>query len=709
MKKSVLFGFFWLWAFCFIACNDEEIEKIEATEGEGNIELSIAMAGDFELDTRSALVSSEPMHHIEHLYAYLFAAPDGVDLSVDNATCVYEEELPWKASEEALSVFRCKLKAGAYQAIEQNNPSHKTDPRFLVMVVGVDNNKDTYTFPVKEAKDHLGMTGKKLSDVKFELAGDPQLMSYTELFAGYTRFSSKETLISVNIKRRVAGVLCYLKDIPAIVNNYHIIGVQLHCTGGLNRMAMLKPKADFSGFEDLTQDQKDPNNTLVVEANLKEMGAEADENNQLLYIPPIQEEGVLKTLPNTLLMGAYMLPIKEGAQFTIRLVGEERDSDGNVTGQPHVFTEKETDGFFVVKNNEAQSNYSLRPDFIYNIGLKPYATDVDYDDPMSLKGKPIVVTPKPWTSKDVLVDFSNVQMGISLSTGHASAFKYDCIAETYPLQVKALSADYENAAWTLTSSVDWLLFLNEKGEKVSVLKGVGDQAIQMCLSDYINANSEKVSVPDEDYRVALLTLNVDGAPLKTTATVRQWNALIVKTCDEKHNRIWKIAFRRLDNGASFNENGTMNVDAVSTYEWGYEYVFPTSIFDGGIGNDTGDDGLSNYESMKRESGMLINKQHWPKSVVNLAHKEDWFVPARIELHALLVQMGNVKSANLGEDVKRWSSTAVLGVNYWSYVSDRSIIGKANWWDEKSAYEAARDLKCRARLAHKIPESPAMLN
>lgn len=212
------------------------------------------------------------------------------------------------------------------------------------MVMATDNNKDTYTFPWSDGKSnddiHLGMTGKKLSDVKMALATNvkPEQMAYTEVFAGFRKFTTSESLINVKLTRRVAGVICYLTDIPAKINDYHIIGAELHWSGGLNKSGVLKPgnlKNDEESFADLDSDEKvDPLTTLLAKINLKEMGAEAD--GDLLYIPAINQEGVLKTLPNTAFMGAYMLPVKTGGQFIIKLVGEKRDAEGNVVEEEHV-------------------------------------------------------------------------------------------------------------------------------------------------------------------------------------------------------------------------------------------------------------------------------------------------------------------------------------------------------------------------------------
>ena len=121
-----------MWAVCFTACKEDNLPT-EGTQQAEDLELVISFDNEFEMGSRSALTSSEPTHHIEYMYAYVFANENSNDLTVEDATCIYEEKLPWEASAEAQSVFRCKLKEEIYQKLTANNPEKK----YLVMVVAV--------------------------------------------------------------------------------------------------------------------------------------------------------------------------------------------------------------------------------------------------------------------------------------------------------------------------------------------------------------------------------------------------------------------------------------------------------------------------------------------------------------------------------------------------------------------------------------------
>ena len=94
----------------------------------------------------------------------------------------------------------------------------------------MDNNTDTYNFPYDEETEHTSdlILGQPLSEVKLKLAeaaagtttsdADKAFkMANTEVFSGRTSFKADDQIIKVSLQRCVAGVLCYLTDIPYYV------------------------------------------------------------------------------------------------------------------------------------------------------------------------------------------------------------------------------------------------------------------------------------------------------------------------------------------------------------------------------------------------------------------------------------------------------------------------------------------------------------
>lgn len=693
--KQIMILWIILWAVCFTACKEDNLPTEGAQQAE-DLELVISFDNEFEMGSRSALTSSEPTHHIEYMYAYVFANEKGNDLTVENATCIYEEKLPWEASAETQSVFRCKLKEEIYQTLTANNPEKK----YLVMVVAVDNNKDTYTFPSTGTSSediHLGMVGAKLNEVKMALATgvDDSQMAYTEVFAGFRQFTTKQSQVQVTLTRRVAGVLCYLTDLPAKVNDYYIIGVQLHWSTFLNTEGILKPENLTEGEESFADselsDKLPSTTTLLAEVDLKEMGAEESSDGSTLYIPPVSVEGTLETLTNSVLMGAYMLPIQAEGHFVIKLVGEKRETDGTPTSESeHVFTETPSEGYFAVKqlaeDGTLVENYGITADYIYNIGYKPYSADTDYDDPLSLKGTEFKVVASEWESRDdIHVDFPNTQLGIVLSTDKKAGYRHDCVAGTDDIKVEALTEDYKDKPWTLTITYPdddkggWCSFSANSSE---TLTGVGDKDITINFNEYVDPASKKIENPDEDYREATITLQVDGTAISSSIKVRQWNALIVNIEEDKR------AFRRLDKGASFNVDGTMDDSNVFLCQWSYDDLYPSSFFWGGIAYNTNSNGLTNRNHLDEFD--YLYQDEWESSIINLAYEAPWYLPAKSELSTFFDSYGNYKTAYISKDGEWWSATAVNATPNKSYSYKTGGI-----------QEQERTSLCRARLCKQI--------
>lgn len=720
MKNIITILAILLTVFC-TSCKKDNISAGEHEPSDGGIELAISLAGEFEMGSRSALTSSEPMHHIEHMYAYVFAVKGETGITVDNAECVYEEKLPWTATAEGATVFRCRMRPG----FEDKNKE------YLVMVVATDNNKDTYTFPCSDGSSnadiHLGMTGRKLSEVKMALAtsAEPEQMAYTEVFAGFRKFTTSESLINVKLTRRVAGVICYLTDIPAKINDYHIIGAELHWSGGLNSSGVLKPlnlTNDEESFAGLDFDVKvEPKTTLLAKINLKEMGAEADASGELLYIPAINQEGVLKTLPNTAFMGAYMLPVITEGQFIIKLVGEKR----NVDGDEYVFKDTDTDGYYTVNNSSSEDSYTISADYIYNIGYKPYSTDTDYDAPLSLKGDDIKVTPSDWYQIKVDVGFSDVQMGLVFDTGKTANFKYDCIETTDVLKVTSTSTDGSDniKTWKLAivypagteTNDEWLHFADNKTE----LTGTGPQDVTIYLKDYVDSASPNKNNPDDDYRTVSIVFTVDETQLSTTSYIRQWNALIVDDEELKVDGKQVVAFRRLDLGYKFDKDGNVVPEdgLAQTYQWGFDEYVRWDIYDD-YNDDISLSGLSNTQRiMQKHNGDDL----WSNSAVGKAYKQTskqtWYLPARVEINALMnacfgkedvtgQYVSLYPSMNLSIDGEWWSSTVKGWTEESSYYGSVSVKKEddktdwsehEDWWNNKN-YAAKKSSQFRIRQA-----------
>ena len=339
-------------------------------------EIAITIGNEYELSTRSAITSAEQIQHIEHMYAYVFSSGNEDDNKLDenSLTCIYEEKLPWEPVEKLTEEFRCRLKAELY-----DNP----DKNYLLLVVAVDNNKDTYTFPKAEGMSsqdiHLGLAGQqnlKLDDLQLALRGNVSNMAYTEVFAGATVFQSRNQLINVELTRRVAGLLCYVTDIPASIDGYDIIGMQLRATGALKTAFSLAPDLGIeqeTGIKDFqeeyaTGEATGEGSNVIAEVDLEALGAEAGPDGQHLYIPSIVQEGVLQTLQNTALLGAYSLPV-ESTGLRLVLKGRKTETIGDETKVEVKFFEQEGSGNYGINNEAGESEYPLCSNHIYSLRM----------------------------------------------------------------------------------------------------------------------------------------------------------------------------------------------------------------------------------------------------------------------------------------------------------------------------------------------------
>ena len=125
-----------------------------------------------------------------------------------------------------------------------------------------------------------------------------------------------------------------------------------------------------------------------------------EKNTQRLYVPAM-DNGVVKTKENTILFGAYLLPIENSTVTD--------DNTTNATLKLVLKAKNEVQQTaFIVKNTvmnisgadgttiEPAYAYSLKANRLYSIGSKPFATDTDADQPASLKGKEVELKVMGW-------------------------------------------------------------------------------------------------------------------------------------------------------------------------------------------------------------------------------------------------------------------------------------------------------------------------
>lgn len=751
------------------ACKSDTPLEPETTVGDGEQVLEITVDGDFYASSRSTaasagykLVSSQAIQHIEHLYAYIFNGSDR------DATCVYVTEIPWEQNSQQGSASL------TYRLKEANLPQYVTDRKpsdMQVLVVAVDNNTDTYNFPYDEETEHTSdlILGQPLSEVKLKLAeaaagtttsdADKAFkMANTEVFSGCTFFRADDQIIKVSLQRCVAGVLCYLTDIPYYVGSgteevNKISSIELQLGNSLNLNTEYVSFCDGETFGSAAS-----NNNVIASVNISEYiygkgtmdgtlyvmpedESLTDKNTQRLYVPAM-DNGVVKTKENTILFGAYLLPIKCENTAT----DDNATNATNATSTLKLVLKATGDNqtTFIVKNtvtsisgsdgttNESEYDYSLKANRLYSIGSKPFATDTDADQPASLKGKEIELNVLEWNngnkdgSNDVNFPVYSLKSTISAdwNTQYAN-YIFNCMSETrtvyiYPSKDDAqslnfkvqgvYSTEFENNPWVKFRFINeetgkpfeeydgWYTIIN-KNDIPTELKEKTRMALEVRLNDYVKEKdilgnsliTDKKDALLKDFRTATLQLvNASDGAVLSSVPIQQFNAITYGN----------LGFSRLDYGATMGDNGKSNLDGAKI-EWGFYDVYRNDFWNSFyVDSDIEKDGQKNYNNLKdKTSDCAIVKMH--KEAIGYDGNIFWFLPAKQEIYDFVEKVreqGLISDLNFNLDYY-WTSSAyyVLGFRY-RYDAQALKISE----NEADIYTVKRDEYHYCRQAIKIP-------
>lgn len=760
MKKlscyiGLLMAMFWL-----AACKSDTPFEPETTVGDGEQVLEITVDGDFYASSRSTatsagykLVSSQAIQHIEHLYAYIFEGGN------DDAKCVYVTEIPWEQNSQQGSASL------TYRLKEANLPQYgKSDMQ--VLVVAVDNNTDTYYFPYEGVANHADDTnnqegnnaiiGKSLNAVKLKLAeaavgttiseADKAFkMANTEVFSGHVSFNAVDQIIKVSLQRCVAGVLCYLTDIPYYVGSgteeaNKISSIELQLGNNLNL------NTEYASFyDDAKFASESSSNNVIASVNIleyiygkgttdgilyvqKEDESLTDKNTQRLYVPAM-DNGVVKTKENTILFGAYLLPIENTAtddktiHATLKLVLKAKEGEqqtafivkNTVTSVPG----KPDAGGNPTTITESAYAYSLKANRLYSIGSKPFATDTDTDQPASLKGKEVELDVLGWSNGNEDgtndVNFPVYSLKSTISADWNTEYEnyiFNCMSETrtvyiYPSEEDAQSLNFKvqvaysdefiNTPWVKFRFIDeetgkpfdghddWCTTIDKIPE---VLKGKTRMALEVRLNDYVKENdilgnssiTDKKDALLKDYRTANLQLvNSSNTNVLSSVPIRQFNAITVKFDYERKS--YSVGFSRVDLWDEMEDDGVA-VGKGRYDSWGFPgVVIPWDIY--GTTYDSNVDGEIN----SNDANKTYHKKYYETSALyyarvrsvddELGDERYWYLPAREELGAffnnVVKKIGSYNVNNLIEVVNVHHDAF-----YWTSSSDGSDNGRNSY-------------------------------
>ena len=208
---------FWMLIAALSSCTDDEIIDVPEPQPQTGIVIRLS-AGDLE-QTRTDLTSQANLQHVEKVYALLYRGHYKEGQTVEDTTKLIacDELTDWNPEDEGNGGPHGK----EYKLPETEN---LIQGNYTVLCIGLDDNDEapnevggsgeTYNLP-----EAISTIGSKLSEAKATLAQDKRKedIAKSELFAGWNQFHfapDSLNIVDVEMKRRVAGVICYLTDVP---------------------------------------------------------------------------------------------------------------------------------------------------------------------------------------------------------------------------------------------------------------------------------------------------------------------------------------------------------------------------------------------------------------------------------------------------------------------------------------------------------------
>ena len=550
------------------------------------------------METRTNLTSTAATQNVDTVYIALYKVnEDGV---YDNATFVAARNFDW-SNESSLTSYEKQTQIFKFEDLVSGE--------YVILAVGVDaDSRTTYFTDLSDFENKLNSTNANTLANAKAIAANAASIATSELFAGWNTFTYEpdiENKVEVEMKRRVAGVLCYLKDIPSTITKsdgtYIVTKVQLRLFANQNsaiRLARKEKGENNIGLQEDFGETQLENSDILMSYNLKGFSSKDG-----FYEIPVTDN---TRLPNTILMGAYMLPIEyspdENNKSTLTLeVWGTNDNLASGASPEEVCIQS----FPVLQNGLSSGNdaekYSIYSNYIYHIGQKPDNNSTEGDYPESLAGEKITVTAKVWDKEKVNVEFPTVPVEVFMELWNAentmqyetSKYIFDCIGTEAILKVQN---SLLHTPWILTIVGDGV-YIRSKDMVNGVYtyskeyKCTDEEAnstdmieIPVLITDYAVYNDYSTISLENDIRTTTLYMSAqDNSETFQPIEVKQYNAVNVQFEDKEINQKVYRGFSRFNWGTIRNSIGEVISNGVP-HNWGYKIMDEHTII-GGIPSD----------------------------------------------------------------------------------------------------------------------------
>ena len=447
------------------ACEDT-LDNPAAHTGNGPALTLVLDNNEDNAGTRTELTGSDATHHVQTVDILIFEGTN------DEATYVGTETVDWPQN----TVDAQPVNRMTYTLTHNFN----ANTSYTLLGVGKDDQFDN-TYNIDEDQT-LGQTYAKLKDGK-----DQKAIAACEFFTGTVSFTyTKEVQIDdLLMKRRVAGVMLYVTDIPTKIGDQKTARIEL-CLGEDQKSSVLL-KRDLEDKE-----WREP------------AGQTALDNSQVLATITLPEangtDEIYQTdgTPTVFNGGLYILPMNREADaatptFLIKIYGGDKDETLLKT-------------FVVLNQSEEEENrevFDIRSNYIYSIGTE--------DEPVSLSDDVILLEVLPFTGMDVDHDFGPARIqAVFQPDFDKENYRFNCINDTFQVRVEpslfgdnwrinipstttAYNKDFTETAYSTISGSEqmthWLYILHNDGTVTTTYECTAEEAkegatITFVILDY---------------------------------------------------------------------------------------------------------------------------------------------------------------------------------------------------------------------------------
>ena len=709
MNKIKTFMLLALTALAVASCSKDDLPGSSGNvtpEGRG-IYLSFSDGAD----TRSTLQSSEVDYKdVDGVFLYVFNG------NTADAPCIYSQDIGWVNEDKDKNVEEL-----ISQRFWISYDVPEGDITFLA--VGVDDRADD-VYGFNDTHDESLTLGTLMAQLAAGKGKDD--MAHAQFFSGYVsqKVGADDDVINVEItlRRKVAGVLAYLKNIPYKVEDTQVTDLKIKLGQKQHTQMALWSDSDEEQFG--TGELADDDQYLFVQNLSNTYKADSEDRYYVIPAKTVDEDGVV-TLENSLLMGAFLLPIEAGSEPTLTLELWGNKLEG---GTEPVYKVLKT---YQITNDNA-TDFPIEENKLYSIGKKLSDTSTDGDKPADLSGNILQVFVEEWCEHYIPNVFPTVTAPASIVCDYnPDKYIFDAPGTTFQITVYPSTSSKEGEQpfpWKLSieygdgenepnnglnkSETDWLHIIKKNAEDqteeysntyeyngtdpVNLELVLNDFAVQRELGgtpDNYQYTDDDITMAKNDYRTAYIVVKTEGYTEPYRLKVRQYNTLTIYS-EEKEGDSWR-GVARLDYGGSFDKKTGEAVYEITEYDddaelghtlnaYGYTGHFETIWhITGNVGSNyiaemsyegerNSIDALNNDPSRFATSAMGKLK----KDIIYYATQENgttvegkdtdghiWYLPAKQEMLDFRKYYSNNPTgfggiANLGWTISYWTSTPI---------------------------------------------------